>query len=108
MTTVLGSTVAPELPPDPRLAALRAELGDVVRTDDAALNAARADRSGQVSQSRPLAVVEATTVEQVQATMRFATAHQLPVVPRGAGTGATASTTSAPRVAANERLQPPR
>jgi len=87
MTTVLGSTVAPELPPDPRLAALRAELGDVVRTDDAALNAARADRSGQVSQSRPLAVIEATTVEQVQATMRFATAHQLPVVPRGAGTG---------------------
>jgi glycolate oxidase len=87
MTTAIGSTVAPELPPDPRLAALRAELGDVVRTDDAALNAARADRSGQVSQSRPLAVIEATTVEQVQATMRFATAHQLPVVPRGAGTG---------------------
>ena len=87
MTTVLGSTVAPELPPDPRLAALRAELGDAVRTDDAALNEARADRSGQVSQSRPLAVIEATTVEQVQATMRFATAHQLPVVPRGAGTG---------------------
>jgi len=87
MTTVLGSTVAPELPPDPRLAALRAELGDAVHTDDAALNAARADRSGQVSQTRPLAVIEATTVEHVQATMRFATAHQLPVVPRGAGTG---------------------
>jgi len=87
MTTAIGSTVAPELPPDPRLAALRAELGDAVRTDDAALNEARADRSGQVSQSRPLAVIEATTVEQVQATMRFATAHQLPVVPRGAGTG---------------------
>src|SRR3954463_6051676 len=87
MTTVLGNAVAPELPPDPRLAALRAELGDALRTDDAALNAARADRSGQVSPSRPLAVIEATTIEQVQATMRFATAHQIPVVPRGAGTG---------------------
>lgn len=87
MTTAIGSTVAPELPPDPRLAALRAELGDAVRTDDAALNAARADRSGQVSQTKPLAVIEAKTVKHVQATMRFATAHQLPVVPRGAGTG---------------------
>ncbi|MEO6532082.1 MAG: FAD-linked oxidase C-terminal domain-containing protein [Pseudolysinimonas sp.] len=87
MTTVIGSAVAPELPPDPRLAALRAELGAVVRTDDATLNAARADRSGQVSPSRPLAVIEATTVEHVQSTMRFATANQVPVVPRGAGTG---------------------
>ena len=87
MTTVFGNAVAPEPPPDPRLAELRAELGDAVRTDDAALDAARADRSGQVSQTRPLAVIDATTVEQVQATMRFATAHQIPVVPRGAGTG---------------------
>jgi glycolate oxidase len=87
MTTVLGNAVAPELPPDPRMAALRAELGDAVRTDEAALNAARADRSGQVSQRRPLAVIEATTIEHVQATLRFATAHRIPVVPRGAGTG---------------------
>ncbi|HEY4152096.1 MAG TPA: FAD-linked oxidase C-terminal domain-containing protein [Pseudolysinimonas sp.] len=82
-------TMAPgrELPPDLRLAELRAELGDAVRIDDETLNAARADKSGQVSQGRPLAVIEATTVEQVQATMRFATAHRIPVVPRGAGTG---------------------
>lgn len=87
MSTALGNTVAPQLPPDPRLAELRVELGDAVRTDEASLNAVRADKSGQVSKGRPLAVIEATTVEQVQATMRFATAHRIPVVPRGAGTG---------------------
>ena len=87
MSTALGSAVAPELPPDPRLADLCAELGDAVRTDEASLEAARADRSGQVSAARPLAVIDATTIEQVQATMRFATAHRIPVVPRGAGTG---------------------
>jgi glycolate oxidase len=66
---------------------LLAELGDAVRVDADALNAARADKSGHVSPTLPLAVVEATTIEQVQATMRFATAHRIPVVPRGAGTG---------------------
>jgi glycolate oxidase len=66
---------------------LQAEIGDAVRTDAATLNAARADRSGHVAPGTPLAVVEATTIEQVQATMRFATAHGIPVVPRGAGTG---------------------
>lgn len=69
------------------LEALQAELGDAVRTDAEALNAARADRSGHVAAGTPLAVVEATTVEQVQAALRFATAHGIPVVPRGAGTG---------------------
>ncbi|MEO6115003.1 MAG: FAD-linked oxidase C-terminal domain-containing protein [Pseudolysinimonas sp.] len=83
MTTAPGR----ELPPDLRLVELQTELGDVVRVDDAALNAARADKSGQVSPSRPLAVVEATTIEQVQATMRIATTYRIPVVPRGAGTG---------------------
>jgi len=69
------------------VAELVAELGDAVRLDLATLNAARADKSGHVSPTAPLAVVEATTIEQVQATMRFATAHRIPVVPRGAGTG---------------------
>ena len=73
--------------PDALRAELVAELGDVVRTDPESLSAARADKSGHVSPTTPLAVVEATTVEQVQATMRFATAHRIPVVPRGAGTG---------------------
>jgi glycolate oxidase len=69
------------------LEALRTELGDALTTDAAVLNAVRADRSGHVSPEPPLAVVEATTVEHVQATMRFASAHGIPVVPRGAGTG---------------------
>jgi glycolate oxidase len=82
-------TMAPgrELPPDLRLAELQAELGEAVRVDDETLNAARADKSGQVAQGRPLAVIEATTIEQVQAALRFATAHRIGVVPRGAGTG---------------------
>ncbi len=69
------------------IAALRAELGDIVRTDADALHAARADQSGHVSPTAPLAVVEAVTIADVQATMRFATEHRIPVVPRGAGTG---------------------
>jgi glycolate oxidase len=70
-----------------RLDTLRAELGDALRMDPEVLNAARADRSGHVAPEPPLAVIEATTIEQVQATLRFATAHGIPVVPRGAGTG---------------------
>lgn len=69
------------------LAQLQAELGDVVRTDAGALNAARADRSGHIAPEPPLAVVQATTIEHVQTTMLFASEHGIPVVPRGAGTG---------------------
>ena len=71
----------------PVLDGLRALIGDALRTDLLTLEAARADKSGQVSAGVPLAVVEATTIEQVQAAMRFASAHGIPVVPRGAGTG---------------------
>ena len=73
--------------PHVALSVLQAELGDIVRTDPVALTAARADRSGQVAPAPPLAVVEATEIAHVQATMRFAGAHRIPVVPRGAGTG---------------------
>ena len=66
---------------------LRAEVGDALRTDEAALNEVRADKSGHVAAAFPLAVVEARTVADVQATLRFASAHGIPVVPRGAGTG---------------------
>jgi len=66
---------------------LRAELGDALRTDHDTLNAVRVDKSGHVAPTYPLAVVEARSVADVQATMRFATAHGIPVVPRGAGTG---------------------
>jgi glycolate oxidase len=66
---------------------LLAALGDAVSTADADLAAVRADRSGQVSDSAPLAVVTARTIEDVQTTMRIASQHRTPVVPRGAGTG---------------------
>ena len=66
---------------------LRDILGDIVSFDPVDLEAARADRSGQVSSSTPLAVVNARTIDDVQSTMRFASEHRIPVVPRGAGTG---------------------
>jgi glycolate oxidase len=71
----------------PDLGVLRASLQEALVMDPASLNAMRADKSGHVSSSAPLAIVEATTIEQVQATLRFATEHRIPVVPRGAGTG---------------------
>jgi glycolate oxidase len=66
---------------------LLAALGTAVSFDAADLARAQADRSGQVSVAPPLAVVTARTIEDVQATMRLATRHRIPVVPRGAGTG---------------------
>jgi glycolate oxidase len=66
---------------------LLAALGDAVSIDPAALEAARTDRSGRVSDSAPLAIVTARTIDDVQATMRIANKHGIPVVPRGAGTG---------------------
>lgn len=73
--------------PDVGLEPLVAELGEAVRTDQAALDEARADKSGHVAATYPLAVVEARTVADVQATLRFASERGIPVVPRGAGTG---------------------
>jgi glycolate oxidase len=72
---------------------LKAALGDeavaagVLRTDEETLEAARTDRSGWIADGRPLAVVNAMTVDHVQATMRAASEFRVPVVPRGAGTG---------------------
>jgi glycolate oxidase len=69
------------------VSALRAELGDAVVTTPGRLDAARADKSGHRSPSAPLAIVEARSIEDVQTTMRIATATRTPVVTRGAGTG---------------------
>lgn len=75
---------------------LRSRLGTAVITDDAALDAARADKSGHRSSGRPVAVVEPTTVEQVQILMRTASETGTPVVPRGAGTGLAGGAIGAP------------
>lgn len=66
---------------------LVSELGDAVSVEAARLQAVRTDKSGWVAEGMPLALVEATSVQQVQATMRIASEYRVPVVPRGAGTG---------------------
>ncbi|WP_165143083.1 FAD-binding oxidoreductase [Microbacterium endophyticum] len=66
---------------------LRQALGERVDTTDAALDAARADKSGHAASGRPLAVVHAASISDVQATLRIAHASGTPVVTRGAGTG---------------------
>lgn len=48
---------------------------------------ASTDRSGFVAESHPEGVVFAESAEDVAATLRLATEHQVPVVTRGAGTG---------------------
>ena len=69
------------------LARLRAALGERVDTTGGALDAARADRSGHVAAGRPLAIVHAESVADVQETLRIASATGTPVVTQGARTG---------------------
>ncbi|MDO5633943.1 MAG: FAD-linked oxidase C-terminal domain-containing protein [Micrococcus sp.] len=95
-TPTTAETATPETPataesptsaPDAVLDRLRDTLGERVLTHGAALEAARADRSGHRSNKAPLAVVQAAGVEDVQETCRIAHATSTPVVIRGAGTG---------------------
>ncbi|HLT61469.1 MAG TPA: FAD-binding protein, partial [Microlunatus sp.] len=60
--------------------------GTVV-TEAATIENYRHDWSRDPSAGTPLAVVRATDAEQVQATVRWAARHQVPIVPRGAGSG---------------------
>ncbi|MEZ7754350.1 FAD-binding protein [Microbacterium paraoxydans] len=66
---------------------LRDALGARVDVSEQARREARADRSGHAAVGLPLAVVHAESVDDVQQTMRIATATRTPVVVRGAGTG---------------------
>jgi glycolate oxidase len=61
--------------------------GALIRTDPDALAVASADKSGHRAEHPPLAVVEAAGVADVEAVIRVAGEHGVPVVPRGAGTG---------------------
>src|SRR5699024_4760650 len=63
------------------------EVGAVVVTHPDRLEAMRTDRSGWIAADRPLALVEARTVEQVQTAVGIAHETGTPIVPRGAGTG---------------------
>jgi glycolate oxidase len=78
---------AESTPPDRVLELLEAELGDALSTDRALLQAVRTDKSGWVASGEPLAVVLARRTEDVQAALRIASRFEIPVVPRGAGTG---------------------
>lgn len=72
---------------DAALGRLREALGPALSTDPAALEAARADKSGHRSPTAPQAIVSARSIDDVQATLRIANEFRMPVVPRGAGTG---------------------
>ncbi|ALJ19193.1 FAD-binding oxidoreductase [Microbacterium sp. No. 7] len=78
------------------LAALRARLGPRVDTSPHALDEARADKSGHASAGRPLAVVHAESVADVQITLRLAHETGTPVVTRGAGTGLAGGANAGP------------
>jgi len=72
----------------PTLADLAARLSPgALVTDPAVVEGYRRDRADTAVAGRPLALVRANRVEDVQETLRFATAHRVPVVPRGAGSG---------------------
>jgi glycolate oxidase len=59
----------------------------VVVDEPATLENYRFDWSRDQSAGTPLAVVRPTDVDQVQTVLGWASAHQIPVVPRGAGSG---------------------
>jgi glycolate oxidase len=67
---------------------LRSALPDgVVVTDAAAVEKYRHDWSRDPAAGTPAAVVRVDDAEQVQTAVRWAAAHRVPVVPRGAGSG---------------------
>ncbi len=73
---------------DAALRALAAELSDgALVTDPDVVEGYRHDRATTVRAGAPLALVRASNTADVQATLRIASAHSIPVVPRGAGTG---------------------
>jgi glycolate oxidase len=65
----------------------RALSGDRVLTDPEVVSAYRADQTEWVPAGTPAAVVTAQAVEDVAATLTWASRHRIPVVPRGAGSG---------------------
>lgn len=75
---------------------LGAAVGGALVTDPAALASVTTDKSGHESGGLPLALINARSIEDVQAVMRIASAHRIPVVPRGAGTGLAGGAIGAP------------
>ena len=67
--------------------------GVVVR-DPVRMEKYRHDRFEDLHAGTPCAVVRADNTEQVQAALRWATTHRVPVVPRGAGTSLSGGATA--------------
>jgi glycolate oxidase len=77
------------------LAGLIAELPEgMVITDPAVTDGYRQDRAFDPSAGKPIAVVRPRRTEEVQTVMRWASAHRVPVVTRGAGTGLSGGATA--------------
>jgi glycolate oxidase len=77
------------------LAELIAGLPDgMVVTDAGVTEGYRQDRAFDPSAGKPLAVVRPRRTEEVQTVLRWATAHRVPVVPRGAGSGLSGGATA--------------
>ncbi|MCF8786229.1 FAD-binding oxidoreductase [Rhodococcus ruber] len=80
---------------DERLGDLQAQIPNAsIITDPDVTESYRRDWARDPDAGRPLAVVRATSTEDVQAVMRWATAHNIPVVPRGAGSGLSGGATA--------------
>ena len=77
------------------LAELIAELPDgTVVTDPDIVASYRQDRAADPNAGTAIAVVRPRRTEEVQTVLRWATAHAVPVVPRGAGTGLSGGATA--------------
>src|SRR6478736_7356567 len=74
---------------------LAAELPEgTVVTDPDILESYRQDRAADPDAGTALAVVRPRRTEEVQTVLRWATAHGIAVVPRGAGTGLSGGATA--------------
>jgi glycolate oxidase len=77
------------------LAELTAELPEgAVVTDPDIVASYRQDRAADPNAGTAIAVVRPRRTEEVQTVMRWASAHRVPVVPRGAGTGLSGGATA--------------
>jgi len=77
------------------LSELISELPDgTVVTDPDIVATYRQDRAADPDAGTAIALVRPRVTEEVQAVMRWATAHRVPVVPRGAGTGLSGGATA--------------
>src|SRR5271165_1391261 len=90
------------------LASLIEELPEgMVVTDPAKTDKYRQDRALDPSAGKPMAVLRPLRTEDVQAVLRWASRHRIPVVPRGAGSGLSGGATALDNciVLATERMR---